>query len=1090
MPSPREPADRGRYGPARGFELSNSTTAKFLGGAPKAWMTGQNSVRNDATQGMSRIARPFQPQSLMPIQSTHSSTTTQAPADSAHHTIPPSPTARFQQARSPRPEQQVSTVPSKSTELESVLPSPAPSDEQRQGSICIVDLEHEQPSLNGVTKVTEADFLRGKHGGTKETVKGLGSLGNHTNVVANPSPISQSDANQTVGNSSPNERAPAHPLRRLRRTPSSRVIDSSNAIVERSDEHFLSSATVQHFLYILQHRGLAYDPQSRQGKIVGSRLSLLHDALRASDSVHIVLHQIYCLYSQSQQRLWEICTDFKVIHSLGLILLSQLLIDNSVLDAEAVDWFSTFPLPLDLLLLNHAVFRTAYNKVLNFLEKFHQHWARVKEESMIRFCPPSANELSVMLGLDSTVLQGVLFRAIHRDTWVGQYDQCYKEREQAFFRTQREAQNSRASNAGLKISENQTYINQSQQLWMRHTTYCLDDATHRASQEAVPMGHMAPPQHRQNSVPASRTLSASHARRILPSNGPPLTVNARAAQENHQRSAAVPSSLSPNPAISQNSSPIALQEAGSQSFAIQPPDTPSNFPQAGANVRFPISGRPFQNPSTLAITQEASQGSAWPGHLPNPLPPGHQNSNMPMQSFRGPPFVFPGTMSEGQATLRHSNGRTAASLNPALPSSVNGARVSSLAPTPLLQSSNESTSTTMSGGYATPYPLPPSAPPGPPQVSNVFLPPVEQLPPVATASSAVHQAHVRSPLVIIAAPASSLDASTKYFSYIKDVTILPDRLHMHKRHLRWTWNESQEEFESLVTCTQAQDGSPSQMLAHIDARMCRIRCIKLNGTDNAIAENDWVTAENAWPGGIAIILNGKGLDVKRKLHYGKDMPVNITSSMKQSGNALTIAISQLQPDDNAVYAFGLENIHFTNTSTIKTEMTTISWLEARQRIRTTSGIGDPEVQVLDPTITLDLTDPFSSSICQTPVRSIVCRHNQCFDLDTFLSTRGGKAPSQPCGPDQFKCPICAADARPKNLFIDGFFVKVREELEQLKRLDARYIVLDEAGHWAIKEIEATGESGDGTGERKSTTVALQAGQIPSGSEVIELDDVD
>ena len=1085
MPSPREPVDRSRYGPARGFELSNSTTAKFLGGAPKAWMTGQNSLRNDSTQGMSRIARPFQPQSHVPTQSTHSSTTTQAPTDSAHHTIPPNPTTWFPQARSPRPEQQVSTVHNKSSELDNVLPSPAPSDEQRQGSICIIDLEHEQPSLNGVTKVIEADVLRGKHGGTEETEKRLGSLSNHTNVVANPSPISQSDANQTVGDLNPNERAPTHPSGGLRRTPSSRVTESSNAIVERSDEHFLPSATVQHFLYVLQYRRLAYDPQSRQGKIVGSRLSLLHDALRASDSVHLVLHQIYCLYSQSQQKLWEICTDFKVIHSLGLKLLSQLLIDNSVLDAEAVDWFSTFPLPLNILLLNQTAFRTAYTKVLNFLEKFHQHWARVKEESRIRFCPPSANELSVMLGLDSTVLQGVLFRAIHRDTWVGQYDQCYKEREQAFFRTQREAQNSRTSNPGLKISENQTYINLSQQFWMRHTTYCLDDATRRARQEAVPM---APPQHRQNSVPTSRTSSASHARRILPCNGPPLTVNARTAQENHHRSAAVPSSLSPNPAISQSSSPIALQEPGSQSFAFQPPDTPSNFPHTAANVRFPISGPPFQNPSTLAITQEASQGSAWPGHLQNPLPPVHQDSNMPVQSFRGPPFVFPGTRSEGQVALRHSNGRTVASLNSALPSSINEARVSSLAPTPLLQSSpNPSNPTTVSGGYATPYPLPPSAPPGPPQVSNVFLRPVEQLPPVATALSAVHQAHIRSPLVIMATPHSSLDANSKYFSYIKDVTILPDRLHMHKRHLKWTWNESQEEFGSLVNCTQAQDGSPSQMLVHLGARLCRIRCIKLNGTNSATTENDWVTAENAWPGGMAIILNGKGLDVKRKLHYGKDMPVNITSSMKQSGNALSIAISQVQPDDNAVYAFGLENIHFTDTSTIKGEMKTISWLEARQRIRTTSGIGDPDVQILDPTITLDLTDPFSSSICQTPVRSIGCRHNQCFDLDTFLSTRGSKAPSQPSGPDQFKCPICGADARPKNLFIDGFFVKVREELEQLKRLDARYIVLDEAGQWAIKEMEATGESGDGTGERKSTTVALQAGLIPLGSEVIELD---
>ena len=81
------------------------------------------------------------------------------------------------------------------------------------------------------------------------------------------------------------------------------------------------------------------------------------------------------------------------------------------------------------------------------------------------------------------------------------------------------------------------------------------------------------------------------------------------------------------------------------------------------------------------------------------------------------------------------------------------------------------------------------------------------------------------------------------------------------------------------------------------------------------------------------------------------------------------------------------------------------------------------------------------------------------------------------------------------MMIDSFFQKVRMELKDAGRLDAKAIILHASGDWEIKEEEeATGESGDGTGKRSSVPVTASARGSASASrqsvprEVIDLDD--
>ena len=1068
----------------------------------------------------------------MASQPAESLPTARASIYQADQTAPPNLTACNVEAQNTRSGQHGSTSHNGSPEVDNVLPSPAPSDEHRQENICIIDLEQEQQlalggqvssrKLNDPMNEPEADLLREltkRYGGIEEIEKRLRSFEGHKSNSTDPSPGPPSDTARFADSARPEKRASDHesdrpwkmvagnlndsrinirsPSNYPPKEPSSQSITSSDATVVGPTKHLLPDATLHHFLHVLQCTKVARDPQSRQGKIAGSRLGLLQDAVKASDSFYMVLHQIYCMYSQSQQTVWESCIGFGIIHSHGLTLLSHLLIDNSALDAEAVKWFSTFPLPMELMLQNHAVFRAAYTKVLGFLRRFQQHWTRIKEESRVRYCPPSANEMTIMLGLDSIVLQGVLYRAIHRDTWTGGYDQCYQDGEKAFFVTQREAHENQRSNQGLLNSQNQAFIHRSQQLWYRHTTYCLASMPPQTIQEAAPVGHMAPPQHRQHTIPPARTSGASGGRPSPSSGGPALNVNASAAQQPRFGPWRVytPTVLSPpaqNSPVLQADSPMALQGAAPQSFAFQSPSAPSAGSQATANVQFPSTGGPLHNPVAPAMTQQASSGLSSSRHSSTSSLPGHRNPSIPTQSFGGPQSTFPSPMPREQAALLgYSYVIPAAGMNPLPRSSSAAARVPTSAQAPLPQPlHNGSHPAIVHNGYATPHPTPSSGPARLPQSSSVFLRPVDQFPQATTALSAVHQAHLRSPVLEVVNAENKPDPNVKYFTYIKDVVMLPDRLHMHKRHLTWAWDESKEDAESLAAATEAQDGSPSRICVRIGVRLCRLRCVKISSISDVLTESDWAASENTWPGGMAILLNGKGLDVKKKLHQGKDVPINVTSSISEGRNSFSIAISQLPQDDKSVYAFGLENILITSTPIIKSEIKTVDWLEARARILRNSGLADPDVQVLDPTITLDLTDPYSSSLCHTPVRGMVCRHNQCFDLDIFLSTRSSKAPTEPCGPDQFRCPICSADARPKSLIVDGFFLKVREELEQLNRLDAKAIVLEESGKWKVKEVEEIEESDDGTGKRKSMSLGARTGRNPNGSEVIELEDND
>ena len=96
--------------------------------------------------------------------------------------------------------------------------------------------------------------------------------------------------------------------------------------------------------------------------------------------------------------------------------------------------------------------------------------------------------------------------------------------------------------------------------------------------------------------------------------------------------------------------------------------------------------------------------------------------------------------------------------------------------------------------------------------------------------------------------------------------------------------------------------------------------------------------------------------------------------------------------------------------------------------------------------------------------------------------------------DEWRCPVCNADARPQNLILDCFLVEVREELLRQKRLSTKAIVIEADGKWRPKletRDDIQGESLLDPTYASSAAAASGGRVLPTPrreSVVIELDD--
>jgi len=134
---------------------------------------------------------------------------------------------------------------------------------------------------------------------------------------------------------------------------------------------------------------------------------------------------------------------------------------------------------------------------------------------------------------------------------------------------------------------------------------------------------------------------------------------------------------------------------------------------------------------------------------------------------------------------------------------------------------------------------------------------------------------------------------------------------------------------------------------------------------------------------------------------------------------------------------------------------------------------DDELSIVSESVQVSIYDPImGSGICKTPVRSGHCKHKECFDLETFLQSRLKRPENDVYEADNWVCPICKAYSAPSVLYIDGYFVDVRNELIKTGRTDARSIVINKDGTWLVKEESKEDERQSGMDDPEQEPIEI------------------
>jgi hypothetical protein len=321
--------------------------------------------------------------------------------------------------------------------------------------------------------------------------------------------------------------------------------------------------------------------------------------------------------------------------------------------------------------------------------------------------------------------------------------------------------------------------------------------------------------------------------------------------------------------------------------------------------------------------------------------------------------------------------------------------------------------------------------------------------------SALHQAHLRSP--ILKPEQGTPESSPKVlYQFVKGFAILPTMLAANVPTQLLKFKVSEKYFKTIPKDQPGQLGEPPTRAIGKLTQTYRLRSIKW-AFSRAPDESAWMAADNSWLPYAYFKLNEHILHPRKKLHNGKDLPIDLTPHLKEGENSLQIAVMRQIPNRAPLNcALAIEIVGVKSHEEIKQDcfkMNRIPTEQVKAAIKASlAGLdGDDEIAIVSSNISINLFDPFSACrIYDVPVRGRECLHHDCFDLETFLQTRKRKQPTWPTAVDEWKCPLCKADVRPQNLIVDGFMEEVRAKLSEQNMLDTRAIVVEQDGSWKPK----------------------------------------
>ncbi|KAF2032932.1 hypothetical protein EK21DRAFT_59641 [Setomelanomma holmii] len=375
--------------------------------------------------------------------------------------------------------------------------------------------------------------------------------------------------------------------------------------------------------------------------------------------------------------------------------------------------------------------------------------------------------------------------------------------------------------------------------------------------------------------------------------------------------------------------------------------------------------------------------------------------------------------------------------------------------------------------------------------AKLLPPPGTVLPQQRTPTPArlsLHQANLRSPVLEI----RSLDGPFCHF--MQGYMVPPARVSNANRAVeKWSFTLDAHTANRIAAAISGPPGPVDRRVIDSKSRTVRIRCIKWPGS-KAPDEHTWTITDTSWIPYSYFTFNGTSLQQRKKIHHGKDLPIDITGLVRQGENILEMAVMTGKTDNtHQKYLVAIEFLGVISHEAIKRQCLTQSRVPANQSLDTIRqklmrGAEDEELAIVESNLTINLFDPFSASnICDIPVRSKACLHNDCFDLETFLKTRTRKGDVSI--PDGWRCPICNGDARPNQLIVDGFLQDVKSQLDARNLSKTRAIIVQQDGSWMPKpEVrDPNGVSDRGQSDEPPTPSTARA-SLPAQVEIIDLSD--
>ena len=734
----------------------------------------------------------------------------------------------------------------------------------------------------------------------------------------------------------------------------------------------------------------------------------------SGDILYLALHQIYCLnelaISTSHFVSW-----FNLQKS-GIEVIQSFLLPNTNLPRPSLSWYAKFPGDFTNLINYSDQYKRASEDVCRFMGLLGNGWPKYRIMCQKERMPPSVITIETEFGVQSPVLQRVMFKATTRAFWAEPMDKCYHLWEQVFLASQEASMQWRSRfNTPHQASRAEVAAYQQKVI----VEYRKIDTLHI--------------RHINQEIIASCQGSSAQIQNVNPLQGSPAQMQQSVSLQQARRlvSTSVPSTapqtfMTQNPAMPQ------------QQYVV--PSQLMNTPQVSSTQEY--------NPPYYHQPPAQPTGMVPPRRF---VPVSTSNTTSQTRPIAAPIPIHPQNLST--ATTR------------VVPSLNNPARRVAQTTTPSVPTQGQGTSRVQV----------------PRTISNQVLFPMVR-PQTSHHSDSLLQAHLRNPENLPIDTSGQVIDPAQCFLCLSSFAINPYLIDPINGMMNGTFRVSKEDFERFPINEPDAFGAPPKRKVAPGSKVFQIRCIK--SEDTAIAEHDWTIADTVWPPSLAIFINDKAVEIRRKVLHGKDFPADVTSLVLEGSNQVRLAVLQstIPAQDRPTFSFAIEVLTVVDTDQIISRMSQIPSYVTRDKIKKQLAPLDSEIEILTSDLTIKLIDPFSAQQIAIPARGEHCVHYECFDLNTYLSTRKSMSVME-----KFRCPICGADARPKSLQVDTWFVKVFEELRIRADGEARAIIVDGEGKWRVKEEEVEGESGDGgaSSSRQTPSRTKSISSVPV--EIIELD---